>query len=107
MVLSVVEAVPADSKPPAADVDERISTDERHGFGASAPSSTRVPSLYIGRAGDSTFLPKLVEIVGPSSARAEDISPWLFIIYSTVLCALANLLVGFHVFLCGETWLLS
>ena len=107
MVLSVVEAVPADSKPPAADVDVHISTDKRHGFGASAPSSTRVPSLHIGRAGDSTFLLELVEIVGPFSARAEDISPWLFIICSSVLCALASLLVGFHVFFCGETWLLS
>ena len=36
MVLATVEAVPAGSKPPAA-VSVRISTSERHGFGAAAP----------------------------------------------------------------------
>ena len=50
MVLMVVEAMPASSKPPAG-VDVRISPGERHIFGASAPSSTRASFLYIGRAG--------------------------------------------------------
>ena len=64
-----------DSKPPAVDVDVRISTGERHGFGASAPSPTRTSPLLIGRAGGLTTLPKLVELVGPSTAGAEEISP--------------------------------
>ena len=62
-----------DSEPPAVDVDVRISTGERHGFGASAPSPTRTSSLLIGRAGGLTTLPKLVELVGPSTAGAEGI----------------------------------
>ena len=49
MVSIAVEAVPADSKPPVA-VGVRISSSERHGFGASAPLSTRVSFLHIGRA---------------------------------------------------------
>ena len=64
-----------DSKPTAVDVDMRISAGERHGFGASAPSPTRTSSLLIGRAGGLTTLPKLVELVGPSTAGAEEISP--------------------------------
>ena len=39
MVLIAVEAVPTGSKPPAT-VSVRVSTSERHGSGASAPSST-------------------------------------------------------------------
>ena len=61
MVLSVVEAVPASSKP-SAGVDVRISPGKRHGFGTSAPSSTRASFLYIMRAEDLTFLPKLVKL---------------------------------------------
>ena len=74
MPLNVVEAVPASSKPPAGG-DLRISTGEGHGFGASAPSSTRVSCLHIERAGGSAILLKLVELVGPSMARAKEVSP--------------------------------
>ena len=62
MAVSDVEAGPVSSKPPAG-VGVRISTGERHNFGASAPSSTRASSPHIGgRAGDSanSSLPKLV-----------------------------------------------
>ena len=52
MVLVAVEAVPAGNKPPAA-VSVRISTSEKHGFGASAPLSTRALSLQQGRVGGS------------------------------------------------------
>ena len=50
MVVIAVKAVPAGNKPPAA-VGVRVSTSERHGFGASAPLSTRASFLHIGRAG--------------------------------------------------------
>ena len=62
MFVSDVEAGPVSSKPPAG-VDMRISTGERHNFGASAPSSTRASSPHIvGRAGVSvnSSSPKLV-----------------------------------------------
>ena len=50
MVSIAVETVPAGSKPPAA-VSVRISTGERHGFGTTAPLSTRTSSLEQARAG--------------------------------------------------------
>ena len=50
--LIAVEAVPAGSKPPMI-VNVRISTDDRHGFGAAAPLSTTASSLQQGRAIDS------------------------------------------------------
>ena len=63
MVLIAAEALQAGSKPPAAD-GVRISTGQRHGFGASAPLSIRVSSLQ-GRAGGSVELsPKLVRHIG-------------------------------------------
>ena len=71
VVLRVVGAVSVSSKPPAG-VDERISQGERHGFGASVPSSTRASSPHVGRAGGSAILPKLVELVRASTARAEE-----------------------------------
>ena len=64
MILVTVEALLAESKPPAA-VSVRISTSERHGFGAAAPSSTKMSCLR-GRAGGLAFMPKLVELVGPA-----------------------------------------
>ena len=65
MILVAVKAVPARSKPPVA-VSVRVSMSEGHGFDAAAPLSTRVLSLKE-RAGGSTFMPKLVELVRPAS----------------------------------------
>ena len=68
LVSVAVEASPVGTKPPAA-VDERISMDGRHDFGAASPLLTKTLSLQ-GRAGDSAFTPKLVELVfGPGSTR--------------------------------------
>ena len=50
VALIAVQAVLAGSKPTAA-VDVRISTGERHDFGATAPLSTRASCLVQGRAG--------------------------------------------------------
>ena len=49
MALRHLEAESACSKPPA-DVHVRISTGERRGFGASAPSLTGASSLHLVRA---------------------------------------------------------
>ena len=74
MVLIAVEAVPVGNRPPAT-VSLRISTGERHGFGASAPLSIRTSSLQ-GRAGGSAVMLKLDELVGPASILfAEQLSP--------------------------------
>ena len=59
-----MEVLPAGSKPPAAD-GERISKDGRHDLGAAEPSSTKSSSLQ-GRAGGSAYMPKLIEVFGPS-----------------------------------------
>ena len=60
MVIVAVEALPVGSKPPAA-VSVRISTGEKHVFGAPAPLSTRVSSLEQGRVvGPMKSSPKLV-----------------------------------------------
>ena len=45
MDLGDVEAEPACCTPPVAGVSMRSSTGERHGFGASAPSSTRASPI--------------------------------------------------------------
>ena len=75
MVFIAVEAVPTGSKPPAA-VVVRISTSERHGFGAAAPSSTRASSLEQGRAGVPVeSLLKQVRQIGSASTCAEESSP--------------------------------
>ena len=75
MALVAVGAVPAGSKPPAA-VSVRISTVERHGFGAVAPLSTRASSLQQGRARDSMeSSPKLARHIGLVSTWAEELSP--------------------------------
>ena len=76
IVLIVVEVVPAGSKPPVADDSIRTSTGERRGFGASAPLMTSASFLHIERAGGSAILPRLVELVGPSMAQEELISPY-------------------------------
>ena len=64
MILVAVEVVRAGRKPPPA-VSVCISTGEGYGFGAVAPLSTKTSSLR-GRAGDSAFMLKLVELVGPT-----------------------------------------
>ena len=77
MVLSVIEAVSANSKLPAVDSSMRTSTGERCGFGASAPSLTRASSMPFSGTRGSAILPKLVELVGSSSTRADEVSPYL------------------------------
>ena len=77
MVLIVVEVVLASSEPPAADDNTRTSLGGRYAFGASAPSLTRALPTHFPGAGDSTMLPKLVILVGPSSSRAQEVSPYL------------------------------
>ena len=76
VVLVVVEAVPAGSKPPAA-VGVRISKGERRDFGAAAPLSTRASSLEQGRAGGPVeSSPKLVRHTGSGSTWfTEQMSP--------------------------------
>ena len=65
MVLSVVEALPAGSKPSAADDSIWTSAGGKCGFGASAPSLTRAsPIHFSGAKRDSAILPKLVKLVG-------------------------------------------
>ena len=73
MVLVAVEAVPAESKPPAA-VRVHIFTGERHGFGAAAPLSTRASSLEQGRAGGPVeSSPKLARQIGSRSTSTEEL----------------------------------
>ena len=67
----------ASSKPPPADDGMRTSSSGRYGFGASAPLLMRAPPMYFSGAGGSAILPKLVKLLGPSSARAEELSPYL------------------------------
>ena len=74
MILIAVKALPAGSTSPAA-ISVRISTGERQGFGAAAPLSTKMSSLR-GRVGGSAFMPKLVELVGPTwTLFAEQLPP--------------------------------
>ena len=77
MVLIAVKAVPAGSRPQAADDSMRTSTGERCGFGASAPSLTKELKMHFsGARGGWAILPKLVKLVGPSSTLlAEELSP--------------------------------
>ena len=75
MVFIVEEAMPAGSKPPAA-IGVRISTGERHDFGAAASMSTKRSSLRE-REGGSAFIPKLVELVKPTwTLFAKQLSPF-------------------------------
>ena len=93
------------SKPPAA-VSVRISTGERHGFGAAAPLSTMASSLQ-GRAGGS------VESEADQTHRVgidllcRIAIPMLRFICWSILRTLVNRLVGYYVCLQGETWLAS
>ena len=76
MVLIAVKAMPAGSNPPA-DVGVRISTGEKHDFGATAPFATMTSSLQ-GRAGGSMeSSPELVRHIGGSASTlfAEQLSP--------------------------------
>ena len=78
MVLIVVEAVPAGSKPPAADGSMRTSTGGKCGFGTSAPSLTRASLVHFSGAikRGSAIMPTLVKLVRPSSTIiAEELSP--------------------------------
>ena len=75
MIPSAVEAVPVGGKPPTA-VGVRISTGERHGFGAAAPSSTRASSLEQRRVGGPVeSSPKLVRQIGSVLTCTEELSP--------------------------------
>ena len=76
IILIAVEAVPAGSKPPAA-VGVRISTGEIHGFGASAPLSTRASPTDSSGAGGSAIMLKLAKLVGSPSTLAEELSPFM------------------------------
>ena len=78
MVLSVVEAKPTFCKPRAADVSMRIPTGERCGFGASATSLTRASPMHYSGASEgsvSSSSMKLVNHIGSSSTRGDEISP--------------------------------
>ena len=98
MVLIAEEAMSAGSKPPAA-VGVRISTGERHGFGAAAPLSPKTSSQR-GTVGGSAFMPKLVELV------CRTAFPMLLLNCSSgAIRAFAGLLVCCYVCLHGETWL--
>ena len=67
IVLVAVEALSVESKSLAA-VGVRISTDERHGFGAAALLSTRASSLEQGKAGGPVeSAPKLVRHIWSGS----------------------------------------
>ena len=75
MILVAVQTLPARTKSRAA-VSVRISTGERHDFGAAAPLSTTASSLEQGRAGDSVESPpKLVRHIGSGLTWAEELSP--------------------------------
>ena len=73
VVLVVVEVSPVGIKPPAA-VVVCTSKGERHDLGAAATFSTTTSSLQ-GRAGGSTFTPKLVEHIGSGSTRWQKSYP--------------------------------
>ena len=76
MVIIAAEAVPASSKPPST-VSVHISTGGRHGFGASAPLSTRASPVDFSGARDSAIVPELVKLVEPPSTLAEELSPFI------------------------------
>ena len=96
MALIILKAVPASSKP-SVGFDVRIAPDEKHGVDASAPSSTRAPSLHIGRAGGSVSSPKLVLLVGPSlTLPGRRVTLVLHSICCSALCTLASLVVCFY-----------
>ena len=65
MVLIVVEAVPAGSKPPAVDDSMRTFMGGRFGLGASAPLFTRASPMHFSGAGGSAIMPNLVELIRP------------------------------------------
>ena len=74
MGLTVVEAVPADSKPPAVDDSMRTSTGRKYDFGASAPLLTRTsPMHFYGAKRGSVVRPKLAKHVWPSSTRSKEL----------------------------------
>ena len=75
MVLNDVEAVPASSKPPVADVSMCTFTSERCSLGASVLLFTRASPMPFSEAKGSDVMPKLVKLVGSSSTQAGEISP--------------------------------
>ena len=76
IVLIAVEAIPAGSKPSAADDSMRTSIVGRCGFDASATLLTRASPMHFLEARGSAFMPKLVKLIGPSSTLAEKLSPF-------------------------------
>ena len=76
VILVVVEALTAESKPSTA-VGERIFQGERHDLGTAAPLPTTVSSLGQGRVGGPVeSSPMLIEPIGLGSTRfAEQLSP--------------------------------
>ena len=79
MVLIALEAVPVGNKPSAADGSMRTLTGERWGFGASAPSLARAPSIHfsVSIKRGSAIMMKLVKLVGPSLILAKELSPFI------------------------------
>ena len=72
------------SKSPTA-VSKRMFKGEKHDLGAAAPFSTTMLSLQ-GRAGGSTFTPKVTGHIGPGSTRlAAKLSPCIACTASTSL----------------------
>ena len=109
MVLVAVEAVPAESKLPAA-VGVRASKGERHDFGTATSLPTRAFSLKQGRAGGPVkSSPKLVELGRAGlDLFCRTAIPMLGLnCTSGALRTLASLLVCCYVRLHGETWLPS
>ena len=108
MVRSIVETEPACCKPPVV-VDVCISTGERGGFSASAPSSTRTSSLpSVTAEGSMNFLsPKLAWLIGLLT-RTDEIYPYqVSLIWCDALLTAVSLVVLFYICLRGETCLPS
>ena len=98
MVLIAVEAVSADSKPPATDDSMRTSIGGRCSFAASAPLLTRASPMHFSGVRVSAIVPKLVKLVGPSSTLAEELSPCF------IRSAEAAPYVRLQVFVSGSTF---
>ena len=81
MVLVTVEAMSVGSKPPVA-VCVRISASGRHDFGAAASLSTKTSSQR-GRAGGSTFMPKLANLSAGLDPFRRTAIPMLRLNYSS------------------------
>ena len=78
MILSVVEAASASSKPPADDDNMRTSTGGKCRFSALVPSLIRASPMPFSEARGSAIYLKLVKLVGSSSTRADELSLYFF-----------------------------